>query len=73
MRNGLIYIAYLQSKGIRHYRTDFNEKSYVSAFQYWYRQSEGTDTEIGVDQLDNGKYRAYVYIGDDSLKEFWRL
>lgn len=73
MRNGLIYIAYLQNKGIKYYRTDFNEKAYTTAFQYWYQQSEGTDTEIDVVQLDNGTYRALIYIGDDSLKEFWRL
>ena len=73
MRNGLKYIAYLQNKGIRYYRTDFNEKSYVTAFQFWYNKSQGTDTEIDVVQLEDGSYRAYIYIGDDSLKEFWRV
>lgn len=73
MRNGLKYIAYLQNKGIRYYRTDFTERSYITAFQFWYKKSEGSDTEIDVVQLDNGIYRAYIYIGDDSLKEFWRV
>lgn len=73
MRNGLKYIAYLQNKGVEYYRTDFNEKSYITAFQYWYRQSEGTDTEIDVVQFENGGYRAFIKIGEDSLAEFWRL
>jgi hypothetical protein len=73
MRNGLKYIAYLQNKGIRYYRTDFDERSYITAFQFWYKKSEGSDTEIDVVQLDNGSYRAYIYIGDESLKEFWRV
>ena len=73
MRNGLKYIAYLQNKGVRYYRTDFNEKSYVTAFQFWYNKSQGSDTEIDVVQLEDGSYRAYIYIGDEPLKEFWRV
>jgi hypothetical protein len=73
MRNGLKYIAYLQNKGIRYYRTDFNERAYITAFQFWYKKSEGSDTEIDVVQLDTGGYRAYIYIGDESLKEFWSI
>lgn len=73
VRNGLIYLAYLQNKGIRYYRTDFNAQEYIAAFQYWNRQTESVDTEIDVVQLENGTYRAFIYIGDDSLKEFWRL
>jgi hypothetical protein len=73
VRNGLKYLAYLQNKGIRYYRTDFNAKEYVTAFQFWYKRSENTDTEVDVVQLDTGSYRAYIYIGDDSLKEFWSI
>lgn len=73
MRNGLKYISYLQRKGVEYYRTDFDEKQYLTAFQFWYNKSEGTDTEIDVVQLDTGGYRAFIKIGEDSLAEFWRL
>jgi hypothetical protein len=73
MRNGLKYIAYLQRKGVEYYRTDFDEKQYLTAFQFWFNKSEGTDTEIDVVQLDTGGYRAFIKIGEDSLAEFWRL
>lgn len=72
VRSGLKYLAYLQNKGIRYYRTDFNTREYLSAFQFWYSKTKDTDTEVDVVQLDNGGYRAYIYIGDDSLKNFWR-
>jgi hypothetical protein len=73
VRSGLKYLSYLQNKGIRYYRTEFNAPEYVSAFKFWYNKLSGTDTEVDVVQLDNGSYRAYIYIGDDSLKAFWRL
>jgi len=73
IRNGLKYISYLQRKGVEYYRTDFDEKQYLTAFQFWYNKSEGTDTEIDVVQLDTGGYRAFIKIGEDSLAEFWRL
>jgi len=73
IRNGLKYISYLQRKGVEYYRTDFDEKQYLTAFQFWYNKSEGTDTEIDVVQLDTGSYRAFIKIGEDSLAEFWRL
>jgi hypothetical protein len=64
MRNGLKYIAYLQNKGIRYYRTDFDERSYITAFQFWYKKSEGSDTEIDVVQLDNWQLpRVHLYRG----------
>jgi len=72
LRAGLKYVAYLQNKGIRYYRADFKTDQYVSAFKFWYKKVEGSDTEIDVVQLDTGMYRAYIYIGDESLKEFWR-
>ena len=73
IRNGLKYISYLQRKGVEYYRTDFDEKQYLTAFQFWFNKSEGTDTEIDVVQLDTGGYRAFIKIGEDSLAEFWRL
>lgn len=73
MRNGLKYIAYLQRKGIEYYRTDFDQKQYLTAFQFWFNKSQGTDTEIDVVQLDTGGYRAFIKIGDESLQEFWGL
>ena len=72
VRSGLKYLAYLQNKGIRYYRTDFNAQEYLSAFQFWYNKTKDTDTEVDVVQLDTGGYRAYIYVGDDSLKNFWR-
>ena len=72
VRSGLKYLAYLQNKGIRYYRTDFNAQEYLSAFQFWYSKTKDTDTEVDVVQLDTGGYRAYIYIGDDPLKNFWR-
>lgn len=72
VRNGLQYLAYLQNKDIRYYRTDFNAQEYLSAFQFWYNKTKDTDTEVDVVQLDTGGYRAYIYLGDDSLKNFWR-
>lgn len=73
LRNGLIYIAYLQRKKIRYYRSDFKDPAFLTAFQYFHKQSEGTDTEIDVVQLSGDWYRAYVYIGDKSLHEYWSL
>jgi hypothetical protein len=72
VRNGLKYLAYLQDKDIRYYRTDFNAREYLSAFQFWYNKTKDTDTEVDVVQLDTGGYRAYIYIGDDSLQSFRR-
>lgn len=72
IKNGLTYLAYLQSKGIRHYQTEFTPKSYLAAFQIWHNKTKGTDTEIDVTEGPNG-YRGYVYIGEQSLKQFWRL
>jgi len=71
MNHGLKYIAYLQDKGIRHYRTDFNNKEYLTAFQFWFNKSQGSDTEIGVDELSDGTYRAQILIGEESLQRFW--
>jgi hypothetical protein len=73
MNSGLKYIAYLQNKGVQHYRTDFNNKAYLTAFQFWYNQSKGSDTQIGVDQLTDGTYRAQIFIGEESLQRFWSL
>ena len=72
VRSGLKYLAYLQNKDIRYYRTDFNAREYLSAFQFWYSKTKDTDTEVDVVQLDTGGYRAYIYIGDDSLQSFRR-
>tara|TARA_R110002153_G_scaffold49362_4_gene139274 strand:- start:3334 stop:3804 length:471 start_codon:yes stop_codon:yes gene_type:complete len=73
MNSGLKYIAYLQSKGIQHYRTDFNNKEYLTAFQFWFNKSQGSDTEIGVDALSDGTYRAQIFIGEESLQRFWSV
>jgi len=73
INNGLKYIAYLQRKGIKYYRSDFRSKQFLTAFQYWHQKSEDSDTEIAVVQLDTGGYRAFITIGEDSLKEFWSL
>ena len=73
VRNGLKYVAYLQNKGIKYYRTEFAAPEYVTAFKLWYERTKNTDTEVDVVQLPDGSYRAYIYIGDESLKEFWRI
>lgn len=73
VRNGLKYVAYLQNKGIKYYRTEFAAPEYVTAFKLWYEKTKNTDTEVDVVQLSDGSYRAYIYIGDDPLKEFWRI
>lgn len=70
-KSGLKYLAYLQSKGIRYYQTEFTPKSYLAAFQFWHNKTKNTDTEIAVTAGPNG-YRGYVYLGEQPLKQFWR-
>jgi hypothetical protein len=72
VRNGLKYLAYLQNKGVKYYRTEFVAPEYVTAFKLWYEKTRSTDTEIDVVQLEGGGYRAYVVLGDTPLTDFWR-
>lgn len=73
VRNGLKYLAHLQDNKVEFYRTDFAAKEYLSAFQIWYKKTKDTDTEVDVVQLNTGGYRAFIKIGNDSLKKFRRL
>lgn len=73
LRAGLKYLAYLQKRKVKYYRTDFQPQEYVSAFKFWHNKTRDTDTEIDVVQLDTGGYRAFVLIGEQPLTEFWRM
>ena len=72
VRNGLKYLAYLQNKGIKFYRAEFDTPEYITAFKLFYEATKNTDTEVDVVQLNTGGYRAYVAIGNDPLTKFWR-
>jgi hypothetical protein len=74
VRNGLKYIAYLQNKGIRYYRTDLQRARVHHGVPVMVQKERGAPTLRSTwYSYETGGYRAYIYIGDESLKEFWRI
>lgn len=67
--NSLDYIEYLQEKGITHYTTIFEGSEILKLMQFLQRFLKNTDTNIYVGEDANGKYIAYLKIGNDPIPE----
>ena len=69
--NGLLYMAYLQDKGVTLYTTEFNNPQYLTAFQYWSRMNGDTYTDVI--QKEDGTYQAFIKIGEEPLRNYMRM
>lgn len=70
LKGGWDYFRYLQNKGIKYYRVDFQYTPYLRMFERWLAAMNDTDSQLAVVQLDNGMYRGMVTFGEEKLPEF---